>query len=70
MVGGRDSLHGVFDPWVRWDLGLDRIRSFSVVVVVSSPPSKSSKIGKNTKTVFDDETYIEKRLGIVKHVPV
>ena len=34
MVRGRDSPHGVFDPWVRWDLGLDRIRSFRVVVVV------------------------------------
>ena len=30
----RDSPHAVFDPWVRWDLGLDRIRSFRVVVVV------------------------------------
>ena len=36
MVGGRDSPHEVFDPCVRWDLGLDRIRSFCVVVVVSS----------------------------------
>ena len=43
-IGGRDSPHGVFDPWVRWDLGLDRIRSFrDVVVVVVSPPSKSLK---------------------------
>ena len=25
---------------------------------------------KNAKTVFDDETYLEKRLGIVKHVIV
>jgi hypothetical protein len=25
---------GIFDPWVRWDLGLDRIRSFRVVVAV------------------------------------
>ena len=33
VVGGRDSPHEVFDPWVRWDLGLDRMRSFSVVVV-------------------------------------
>ena len=33
-IGGRDSPHEVFDPWVRWDLGLDRIRSFRVVVVV------------------------------------
>ena len=30
-VGGRDFPHEVFEPWVRWDLGLDRIRSFSVV---------------------------------------
>ena len=34
LIGGRDSPHGVFDPWVRWDLGLDRIRSFRAVVVV------------------------------------
>ncbi len=34
QIEGRDSPHEVFDPWVRWDLGLDRIRSFSVVVVV------------------------------------
>ncbi len=34
IIGGRDSPHEVFDPWVRWDLGLDRIRSFRVVVVV------------------------------------
>ena len=34
MVGGRDSPHGVFDPWARWDLGLVRVRSFHVVVVV------------------------------------
>ena len=33
-IRGRDSPQGVFDPWVRWDLGLDRIRSFRVVVVV------------------------------------
>ena len=32
-IGGRDSPQDVFDPWVRWDLGLDRIRSFSVIVV-------------------------------------
>ena len=35
-IRGRDSPHGVFDPWVRWDLGPDRIRSFSVVVVVTA----------------------------------
>ena len=35
-----------------------------------APPSKSPKMGTNAKTVFDDETYLEKRLGIVKHVPV
>ena len=34
IIGGRDFPHEVFDPWVRWDLGLDMIRSFSVVVVV------------------------------------
>ena len=33
QIGERDSPHEVFDPWVRWDLGLDRIRSFRVVVV-------------------------------------
>ena len=33
-IRGRDSPHGVFDPRVRWDLGLDKIRSFRVVVVV------------------------------------
>ena len=33
-IRGRDSPHGVFDPWVRWYPGLDRIRSFRVVVVV------------------------------------
>ena len=45
LVRGRDSPHGVFDPWVRWDLGLDRIRSFRVVVVVvSSLRQKSSNI--------------------------
>ena len=43
IIGGRDSPHRVFDPWVRWDLGLDRIRSFRVVVV--SP--FSAKIIKN-----------------------
>ena len=34
FVRGRDSPPGVFDPWVRWDLGLDRSRSFRVVVVI------------------------------------
>ena len=32
-IGGRDSPHEVFNPWVRWDLGLDRIRSFRVVAL-------------------------------------
>ncbi len=35
-IGGRDSPHEVFDPCVRWDLGLDRIRSFRVAVVALS----------------------------------
>ena len=33
LIGGRDSPQEVFDPWVRWDLGLDRIRSFRVVAL-------------------------------------
>ena len=65
-VRGRDSPHGVFDPWVRWDLGLDRIRSFSVVVVVVvvvvSP--FSSKIIKNrlkTPQIIEKSFFEEKK---------
>ena len=36
QIGGRDSPHEVFDPCVRWDLGLDRIRSFRVVALSRS----------------------------------
>ena len=45
MVGGRDSPHGVFDPWVRWDPDLDRIRSFRVVVVVVVSPFLGGALG-------------------------
>ena len=38
LSGGIGRMEGfpsrVFDPWVRWNLGLDRIRSFRLVVVV------------------------------------
>ena len=66
MVGVRDSPHEVFDPWVRWDPGLDRSRSFRVVVS-SRRVAVASQIIKNAKTENDDESYLEKRLGIVKH---
>ena len=36
----------------------------------SSSSAESTDFPQNAKTVFDDETYLEKRLGIVKHVPV
>ena len=66
IVRGRDSPHGVFDPWVRWYLGLDRIRSFRVVVVVVVVTGILTN-HKKCKTEIDDESYLEKRLGMVKH---
>ena len=46
-IGG-DSPHGVFDPWARWDLGLVRIRSFSVVVVTGHVQFVYTLILKNS----------------------
>ena len=61
---GGVSPTGVFYPWARWGWGpgqipelLGRRRNRRIFL-------------KKAKTVFDDETYLEKRLGIVKHVPV
>ena len=33
LMVGAPGPDGVFDPWVRWDLGLDGIRSFRVFVL-------------------------------------
>ena len=61
MSEGGVSPTGVFYPWARWGwgpgqipelLGRRRIRRIFL---------------KNAKTVFGHETYLEKRLGIVKH---
>ena len=39
-------------------------------VVGTSSSSESADFPQKGKTVFGHETYLEKRLGIVKHVPV
>ena len=51
---------------MRWDLGLVRIRSFRVVVVVVVVVVVTGilKNHKKCKTEIDDESYLEKRLGI------
>ncbi len=48
-IGGRDSPHGVFDPWARWDLGLVRLKSFRVVIVVVVAVTADISSNKCTK---------------------
>ncbi len=59
MVGGRDSPHEVFDPCVRWDLGLDRIRSFRVAVVaLSRCRHQDGPENQNSKKIVHNSTSV------------
>ena len=73
FVGGRDSPHEVFDPWVRWDLGLDRIRSFRVIVIVVVLTALSQFGGKKRidmtrKAWFRSKSHLgmTKRIGMTR----
>ena len=56
---GGVSPTGVFYPWARWGWGPGQIPELFV-------RRRIRRIFlKNAKTVFDDETYLEKRLGII-----
>ena len=59
---GRVSPYGVFGPWARWGWGPGQIPE-----LLRRRRRRRRIFLKNVKTVFDDETYLEKRLGIVKH---
>ena len=64
---GGVSPTGVFYPWARWGWGPGQIPE----LLGRRRRRRNRRIFlKKAKTVFDDETYLEKRLGIVKHVPV
>ena len=63
---GGVSPTGVFYPWARWGWGPGQIPE----LFVARRRRNRWIFLKKAKTVFDDETYLEKRLGIVKHVPV
>ena len=64
---GGVSPTGVFYPWARWGWGPGQIPE-----LLGRRRNRRNRwiFLKNAKTVFDDETYLEKRLGIVKHVIV
>ena len=67
-IGVRGFPNGIFNPWARWITGLALARNSSAVavavdvVVVALP-----KCGTCTNKILD-ESYLEQRWGIVKHV--
>ena len=47
--------NGIFDPWVRWDRGLDSARNSSVVVAVAAVTHKKT-LKFNYPNPFDSDT--------------
>ena len=66
LIGGRRFPDRRIFPWARWGWGPGQIPE-----LLGRRRRRNRWIFlKNAKTVFGHETYLEKRLGIVKHVIV